>query len=347
MRNEKRILIYLKRREIYLLEKLLRLIKEGRPHEPVLKEMELEVERRRESERGKRLARASFLPGILVLFLLILLMGLFSRKKAIALPSMGGGIAVWGKQEKIMLSYYFDSGYLELTGYDWSRAGLSEDEMQALQNVQLYFSLGGRDIGKGEKVLKELLYRIKNPMVRSRIFLALAELRVREGKRTEALIYARKSLETASGHPALQFDPLSYILRLLWEEGRFEEMGKFMPMALNLLNQDFYYPLFKYTAFYILWREREENLRTLWVFQRLKALVENFPSNLKLANDFASTFKKCSSPLCYLAMGMVYRSLGFRKLYSGYFDKFLSLARRTPSKYPDLILLAERLKNAP
>ncbi len=347
MDRERRILIYLKRREIYLLEKLLEFIKRGEFPDSLLGEMEEERRKRARKEMAKRIGRDSLFPGFLVLFSLLILMGLFSLKKPVSPPSFKGGAFIVGKPEKLLVSYYFDSGYLELVGYDWSQEGLSMEERAELQDIQLYYSLGGLNIKKGEKILRELLARTGNPKVKSRILLALASLKEREGDRKRALIYARTSLSLASPYPPLTFDPLSYVLKLLWEENRFAQMGKYIPRSLELLNYDFYYPLFKYTSFYILWKEREENLRTRWVFEILSSLAQNFPSNLKLANDFATTFKKCSAPLCYLALGITYRSLGFREYYTRFLNRFLSMARRNPAKYSGFIILAKRLKNAP
>ncbi len=347
MDRERRILVYLKRREIYLLEKLLDALKAGKSSGSFLEEMEGEKRKRARKEMAKRIARDSLLPGFLVLFFLLILMGLFSLKKPFFPPSFKGGAFIGGKPEKLLVSYYFDSGYLELVGYDWSQEPLSSEERETLQDIQLYYSLGGLNFKKGEEILRELLVRTGNPKVKSRILLALANLKEREGDRKRALIYARTSLSLASPYPALAFDPLTYVLKLLWEENRFAQMEKYIPRSLELLNYDFYYPLFKYTAFYILWKEREENLRTRWVFDILSSLAQNFPSNLKLANDFATTLKKCSAPLCYLALGITYRALGFREYYTRYLNMFLSMARRNPAKYEEFIILAKRLKNAP
>ncbi|GEM_PF-3300967 len=348
MRVEKRILLFLQRREIYLLEKLLHALKEGLPPEPILEEMEEEKRRRKERQRGREVARKASLRGLAVLFTMLVLLGIFSRRKALNFELRPGSAAREGGtgQGPIIISYYYDADYLELIGFNWRNYLEDYREIQKLKRIALYIFLGGKDLRLVERKIKEVLSSSENPLVRGRLFLALSRLHHLRGDRKGALFYARRSLELAAGVPALAYDPLTMVLKTLWETGRVREMKDYIPRAMELLNRDFYYPLFKFASFYILQVSREENYRSRWALFTLKAILHNFPSNLKLANDFTSSLKPCRTPLCSLAMGMVYSSIRFKEGSQRYLREFLRAARANPSRYGALIPLAMEYLNA-
>ncbi len=339
-------MLFLQRREIYLLEKLLFYLKKGLEPEPILKEMEEEAKKRREKQEGKAIAKKAYFRGLAVLFILFILMGLFSEKKPMTFTFKAGTAGQeGGGQGKIIISYYFDADYLELTGFNWKNYLYDYQKVEELKKIALYIFLGGKDYKTVEARIRKVLSSSENRFLRGRLFLALSRLYYLQGQKTKALFYAKRSLELVQSISALSYDPLTTVLRILWEENRTGDMAAYIPFALELLNQDFYYPLFKFTALYILQRDREENYRTRWAIFTLRAILHNFPSNLKLANDFTSALKKCSTPLCRLALGMVYSSIRFREGSRKYLKEFLKAARANPSKYGGLLPLAMEYLN--
>ncbi len=340
-------MLFLRRREIYLLEKLLFHLKKGLESEPVLREMEEEAKKKREREEGREVAKRAYFRGLVVFFILLILMGLFSEKKPVSFSFNAGAAAQQGAgKEKIIISYYFDADYIELTGFNWKNYLYNDRKVEELKKIALYIFLGGKDYKTVENRIRRILSSSQNPLLKGRLFLALSRLYYLQGQRTKALFYARRSLELVRSVPALCYDPLTSVLEILWKENRTGDMYPYIPFALELLSRDFYYPLFKFTALYILQREGEENYRTRWAILTLRAILHNFPTNLKLANDFTSDLKKCSTPLCSLCLGMVYSSIGFREGSRKYLKDFIKAARANPSKYGGLLPLAMEYLNA-
>lgn len=344
LKEARRILMYLERREVYLLERFIEESRRGTGEE-ILREMEWEDKNRAGKKKGKAVARKSLIPGMVLSAIFILLISIFSvqkpSKRVIAVASGGGGFG-----GKILISYFFNAEYLELTGYKWDFA--RRDLLARIKFATFYISFGGIKRKKAEKILHQVLYETDDWRVRSRVYYLLAKISYGNRNKGKALYYAIKSYEeirSPSSSP-LAYDPLTFIMKLLFEQERFDEMGKYIDNALSLLDRDFYYPLFKYTAFYLMEKHSGSSYYMTYVVGTVNRMLHNFPSNLKLSADFLDILDKGSSPMSFFIRALVYKSLGYREKTRTMLSDFIKKASLNPAKYSVFIITARRMLNA-
>ncbi len=344
MKDEKRTLVYLEKREVYLLEKFIEKSKKGKEKE-VLREMEWEVKDREIKKIGAGIGRRAFLPGFLIILVFIFLMSIFSlNKRSECYSSLP--LSFGEKKSPILLSYFFNVEYLELYGYDW---GFVDDALLSkLKFATFYISIGGEDREKVRKILRELLLRTQDWRVKSRIFHLFSLIYYSENKKAKALSYARKSLSEIKEIKGsrLSYDPLTLILRILFEEGKYKDMEKYIDISSALLNRDFYYPLFKYTAFFLMEEYYDSPYYMSGVINQIERIMKNFPSNLSLSYDFLSVLEKGDTPIFLYARALVYKSLGYRERVKKMLRAFLKKASLNPARYSTLIVSARRMLNA-
>jgi len=344
LKEAKRILMFLERREVYLLERFIQGSRRGKGEE-IVEEMEWEAKDRTERKKGRKIAKNSIVPGLILTLIFILLISIFSVEKpskSVIAVATGGG----GGGGKILISYFFNAEYLELTGYKWDFA--RRDLLARIKFATFYISFGGNKRKKAEKILKDVLYETDNWKVRSRVFYLLAKIAYGNGNKRQALYYVKKSYEEIrypSSSP-LAYDTLTFIMRLLFETGNYDRMEKYVDNALTLLERDFYYPLFKYMAFYLMEKHSGSSYYMSFVVGTVNRMLENFPSNLKLSADFLNVLDKGNGVMFLFVRALVYKSLGYREKTLKTLSLFIKRASLNPAKYSVFILDARRMMNA-
>lgn len=344
LKEAKRILMFLEKREVYLLERFIQESRRGKG-EDVIEEMEWEAKDRTKRKTGYKIAKKSIVPGLIIILLFIFLISVFSVQK----PSKSVIAAATGVGEgggKILISYFFNAEYLELIGYKWDFA--RKDLLARIKFATFYISFGGNKRKRSERILQEVLYETDNWRVRSRIFYLLSKIAYGNGNKRKALYYAKKSYEEIrypSSSP-LAYDTLTLIMRLLFEEGNYDRMEKYVDNALTLLERDFYYPLFKYTAFYLMEKHSGSSYYMSFVIGTVNRMLENFPSNLKLSADFLDVLDKGNGVMFLFARALVYKSLGYREKTLKMLSMFIKRASLNPAKYSIFIVTARRMMNA-
>jgi len=343
-RESKKVLLFLEKREVYLLEKFIEAGKKGKEAE-VVKEMEWESKDREKRRVGGEIAKRSWPTGVSILIIFVLLLSFFSVKNP-APEIKIAGVGSEGGKGKILISYFFDAEYLELRGYDWNF--VSPIVLSRIKFATFHIAFGGQNWKKVKRTLNQVLYESDDWRVRSRIFYLLARISFAEKKNRQAYEYAKKALDEIKFpvNSPLSYDPLTLILEILYRDGKYDEMKKYMDIALSLLQRDFFYPLFKYTAFYLMEKESGTSFYMSYVIGTINRMAENFPSNLKLSSDFIQVLDRGSTPIFLFAKAIIYKALGDRHKTKTLLKEFIKNASRNPAKYSTFIISARRLASA-